>query len=479
MTTILRILLIFSVTDSKGQFIYHKKFHVASPNSPYKCGSCSYRVSHKHLLQQHVRVHGNQEGRLENMSPPSRQLEQGGFDDEELEQDEVIQSRPRLMLWKDGQPHSVVRCCFCPQVFVNGRDLTEHEDQHKRNEKEVASSKGRSPHQSYDDEDEVVYNGTDDGVLNLSTKSGSNAISTLNSQLPRKQYDQNQSLLYLCQQCPARFFYDKELRIHSTFHERKNEFKCQLCSYSARQATPHLMSHMNVHSTEYQDKTRSLLQTKYRVAPKLDSLTSPALESQRMPILKRMTPVSISPSTTGSKMSIPDASIPCRRCPARFSSLASFITHSQRHGMKTGFKCRHCDFAAQTQNNLTLHSILHAGSEVTIEPEVSDGDFALADLMSGNNKQLRAAFISTPERQQIPTVVPGADVEAQDARGREDYMDFSVEGAGAFQGNPEFKYQTYVKNGKIKSKRYKCCKCPSAFEKRDQVRLLKWRNYIP
>lgn len=38
-------------------------------------------------------------------------------------------------------------------------------------------------------------------------------------------------------------------------------------------------------------------------------------------------------------------------------------------------------------------------------------------------------------------------------------------------GSPDFVYPTYVKNGKLKEKRYKCHKCPSAFEKREQYKI--------
>ena len=38
-------------------------------------------------------------------------------------------------------------------------------------------------------------------------------------------------------------------------------------------------------------------------------------------------------------------------------------------------------------------------------------------------------------------------------------------------GNPNFIYPTCLKKGKLKEKRYKCHKCPSAFEKREQYRV--------
>lgn len=42
------------------------------------------------------------------------------------------------------------------------------------------------------------------------------------------------------------------------------------------------------------------------------------------------------------------------------------------------------------------------------------------------------------------------------------------ENTGFASGSPDFVYPTYCRNGRVKVKRFKCQKCPSAFEKRDQ-----------
>ena len=45
------------VSDSKSQYVYHRQFH-RPRGAPYKCPKCSYNVSRRHLLNQHLRVHG-------------------------------------------------------------------------------------------------------------------------------------------------------------------------------------------------------------------------------------------------------------------------------------------------------------------------------------------------------------------------------------------------------------------------------------
>lgn len=46
-------------TDSKYQFMYHESFHKPRDKSPYQCNYCSYNVSKRHLLSQHLRIHEN------------------------------------------------------------------------------------------------------------------------------------------------------------------------------------------------------------------------------------------------------------------------------------------------------------------------------------------------------------------------------------------------------------------------------------
>ncbi|EFX64099.1 hypothetical protein DAPPUDRAFT_267072 [Daphnia pulex] len=45
------------VSDNKSQYVYHRQFH-RPRNAPYKCSLCSYNVSRRHLLNQHLSVHG-------------------------------------------------------------------------------------------------------------------------------------------------------------------------------------------------------------------------------------------------------------------------------------------------------------------------------------------------------------------------------------------------------------------------------------
>ena len=62
-------------------------------------------------------------------------------------------------------------------------------------------------------------------------------------------------VLHFCAHCPARFLVETELLIHQRFHGVKLPYRCDVCSYTARQEN-HLLAHWKVHSREYQERTK-------------------------------------------------------------------------------------------------------------------------------------------------------------------------------------------------------------------------------
>ncbi|CAG7815402.1 unnamed protein product [Allacma fusca] len=417
------------VTDSKGQFLYHKQFH-RPRDCPFKCSQCSYTVSHKHLLHQHLRVHG-----LPPLSPPLGDVgsiplldddeASNSTEDEPLnlhqsnndtEKSTLESIHPTVLVWRNGRPFRMYRCRLCPQVYGKLGDLTEHEISHG-NPVSSSSSSVQIPLQSQQN-------------LTISPVNSGDSSSTTTILTGGK-------VLHCCEACPARFFYEKELEIHTSFHQSKSEFQCHLCSYSAKQQNPHLMSHMKVHGPEYQMKTQQLL-LRYPKAPKRKKPQAPKNVSTLLNIPQVIPSMSISNGHRTQIKGRAAATILCQKCPAKFHTANSYQHHITFHGRETNFKCRHCDYGVDTMKNLTLHELLHAGSEISSDFEAS-----------GGNKNRGVSIIS-------PAVHHHEDDTIND---------------DAYVGNPDFIYPTYVKNGRVKSKRYKCSKCPSAFEKRDQYKV--------
>lgn len=62
------------MTNSKNDFLYHKQFHRPKPAAEYKCEHCDYWVTHRRLLKQHVRLHGEDYREDSTTSSPTKSL---------------------------------------------------------------------------------------------------------------------------------------------------------------------------------------------------------------------------------------------------------------------------------------------------------------------------------------------------------------------------------------------------------------------
>ena len=418
------------ITDSKGQFLYHKQFH-RPRDTPFKCPHCTYNVSHKHLLNQHLKVHDSSATMSQSSSPiskPSPSASPLSLTNQEISISPISGSLnlspftssgnnndpPSVLVWRNERPYRMYRCRHCPQVFGQVRDLHDHERSH--------------------------------AAPSLPTFINSNISITPIDVNPNGH--SGKSTLFFCEECPARFFQQKELHIHQTFHENRFPFKCPMCTYSVKQDNSHLMSHMKVHGDEYQLKTKQLLLRYPKANGNKGKIFSSGKTSGNSTLLAQalMKPEGYK----GMKSSGPkNILLSCPKCPAKLYGMDLYRNHLQRHGESGPFQCRNCDFNADSMKNLTVHELLHVGSEITSYAD------ALSLKASGSNGKVFQSNFKTNS---------GGTKNSS-------MLDNDSIGEDAYEGNPDFVYPTYMKNGKVKHKRYKCTKCPSAFEKREQYKV--------
>lgn len=397
------------ITNSKSQYLYHKQFHKPK-GGEYTCSHCTYNVSKRHLLHQHLKVHGI--GASQKADDDVIDLEDISEEIEEVPQD--LPDIPLVWVSKNGKFSKMFKCRFCPHVNFRKVNIQEHEKMHGTREKNpnadlehhctecnyVCNNAGVLS--SHSKVHQGVYGmvhclvdptKTDDEQINelsrlLSVPSPAQApiIDTItlddededvdvtndNSDVPAE------ALLYFCEHCPARFLRYNEFQIHARFHGVRLFYKCDYCSYTARQK-PHLLAHENVHSQSYQERTKEL-QSLYQI-----SQTNP---------------------------------------PPQIYFLNS-------------------------ENGTTVYVALEMTQETTKYTKTSQnvpisGTELFQQKAEAQQKQLTAK--SPPEVKSDPQF------------------------GTLMHGNPNFVYPTYLKNGKMKEKRYKCPKCPSAFEKREQYK---------
>ncbi|XP_071449130.1 uncharacterized protein [Hetaerina americana] len=572
------------VSDSKSQFLYHKQFHRPRGVAPFKCSFCSYSVSRRHLLHQHLRVHG--------VSVPANMREDDlRSNAETLKRPTVSRiSQPVLdtsrlsdvpLVWvsRAGKFQKMFKCRFCPHVNVRKINIQEHEKMHKQRKASPLNPRqgqsiqgmdssqnnsprvGASPHKC----PQCNYSCNNAGVLSAHAKvhldsygkvyclvdvnrADEDQIAELEANSMLSSVDQSESdaggiaiggasgivsgntssnvggippgigngsgggrvspeedlaecapevpdvpdsavessdgrILHFCPSCPARFVFERELVIHRRFHGIRLPFKCEACSYAARQR-PHLLAHLKVHTREYQEKSAALIATHtvsiLHPRPHIaTTLPNDPLNADSMWIVEPKPPsppmnlensMDVSQGTGGvtTPATQPNKHYACDRCPARFFKSVALQYHLTLHGGPGPYRCRTCDYAVKTYGNLVRHEMIHGSTDTPANrnASVSHNPPAVVPL-SGTDlfRQREAAgqvdnvpsspTTPTPSPMTPSTVPPTVDPQ------------FGT----LMHGNPDFIYPTYFKNGKLKEKRYKCHKCPSAFEKREQYKV--------
>ncbi|CAH1983975.1 unnamed protein product [Acanthoscelides obtectus] len=410
------------VTNSKSQYTYHKQFHKPR-GGQYTCTHCSYNVSKRHLLHQHLKVHGI------SVTSHKQNGEALYLDDVCDEIDEIPQATafnidlqnfpdiPLVWVSKSGKFSKMFKCRYCPHVNLRKVNIQEHEKMHSAREKSSNSSRnGDSEHRCT----ECNYVCNNAGVLSSHSKVHQGLYGTVHRLVDPTRTDEEQirelsrslgiqpfpegstiedfdfvesspnedeidsssgsgSVLYFCKECPARFLKENEFGIHKRFHGSKLFYKCEYCSYTSREK-PHLYSHYKVHTSEYQERTK-VLQSMY------------------------ITSTNYPKSTIVTK---------------NFNGESAWVVAEVKPEMST------------------LCSILNKPLKSSQSVPLSGTDLF---LQKSEAEQKQVA-----EQSREPSPIP--DEAAQNVSSASN-----------------------LKNGKTKEKRYKCQKCPSAFDKREQHKV--------
>ncbi|XP_059486109.1 uncharacterized protein LOC132202856 isoform X2 [Neocloeon triangulifer] len=499
-------------TGKMNEVEMHKSHHQPQPGANFKCYICPFFVSTKKELYTHMAVHG--------VSDPEEflnKMQSGAFSlsvtSSTASESKPPQLKPNLpdtsnmkdvpLVWacKSGKFRKMFKCRHCPHINTRKVNIVEHEKMHSSrqvwsspdyptvfhtcthcnytcNNAGVLSAHFKVHQDWYpkahalvdpsrSDIDQVKDLGGSEVSLDnqdsLDSREGSpsvqsdndnvdmNALNGVQVNLDEKEEDDR--LLYFCSQCPARFLFSRELAIHKRFHRVKLAFHCSHCNYTARQPQ-HLAAHNKVHCSEYQDRTALLLMShqesleypKPSLVVKDDTWVVNDLEDTNLPILKQQQ----SPSTTGQPQTKQHC---CHLCPARFFKAVALQYHVTLHGGSGPYKCSKCDYAVKMYGNLVRHEVVHDEKENE-------------DIRDEPPNITPAVQITSPP----PSMRPMPQLQPQVPHPPISLPPDPVFGT-LMHGSPEFIYPTYWKNGKLKEKRYKCHKCPSAFEKREQYKV--------
>lgn len=420
-------------TNSKSQYTYHKQFH-KDRGGQYTCSQCSYNVSKRHLLHQHLKVHG--------ISVPSVKHSEdvNEVSENSNEPEETLSDKPNLdlchfadipLVWvsKNGKFSKMFKCRYCPHVNLRKVNIQEHEKMHSVRDKSTTNSKTNEIEHRCTECNYVCNNA---GVLSSHVKVHQGQCGIVHCLVDPVQSDEEQireltralgiadaidtseflevemeevdtsseNVLYFCEECPARFLKENEYSIHKEFHFKDLEFKCNHCSYAA-ESEQYLNAHLKTHTDDYQNRTK-MLKSFYPVSPQQPEPSN----------LKQVS------RSDGDSFWIID---------------------------NTGK-------SKLEQSNNILASFLSKPLKSSQTVPLSGTDLFQQRSEAQQRQSLKAA--------QSENVTSFRSNKSPDPQ----FGDLML-------GNPDFTYQTCIKNGRAKEKRYKCHKCPSAFEKREQYRI--------
>ncbi|XP_047987022.1 zinc finger protein Xfin-like isoform X1 [Leguminivora glycinivorella] len=474
-------------TNSKSQFMYHEQFHRLPADTPYKCQECNYSVSKRHLLHQHMRVHG--------IMPKKTEMElemEASSSSCKMEIPIDLSEIPFVWVSAKNEFHKMYKCRYCSYVNSQKCKIPNHEKIHcivfENSEitiykclecKFTCDNAGRLAEHSRTHGEIYgrIYCPVETDVPDeeqiaklrkvIESEKINNPDSPRDDMVPKD--NEELKILFFCHKCPARFFIDSDLRIHDKFHDLLFTNKCKLCEFSVPQETE-LNAHAVHHSDEYATETK-MLKFKHRSHP---AHKEPKLEVVHCPLTSEVNWIVTHPSTNfeivdsskkGNENRVPKQYF-CKECPAKFFKTSALSYHVGLHGGDGDHKCKKCSYTVKNLGNLAKHESLHE----------NEGKTNTCDYESGEDNDYKNIPLSGTDLFQRKTEAQKRVVKDNNKLVKpNDHFPPVLQADPQFgylmHGNPEFIYPTYMKNGRQKEKRYKCHKCPSAFEKREQYKI--------
>ncbi|KAG6459358.1 zinc finger protein Xfin [Manduca sexta] len=483
-------------TNSKSQFMYHEQFHRLPPDTPYKCPECNYSVSKRHLLHQHLRVHGiipkKNETEAELEATPSSQKIDNSNEVSINNLDEI----PFVWVSAKNEFHKMYKCRYCSYVNSQKCKIPNHEKIHCF---------------TFENSDVTVYKCleckfTCDNSVRLAEHSKSHGeiygriycpveddipdeeqVSKLRKVIeleksnfaevtPKEEYTINENkeikVLHFCANCPARYFTESELKVHESLHESSYTYRCKHCDFAVPEEDE-LVLHNIVHSDEYHTKTKML---------KFVHNLHPAYKEPRLELVHCQDTLEVAWVVSAIKNNESEHNIEmtikkhepkhapkqylCKECPAKFFKSSALSYHVSLHGGEGEHKCKKCSYAVKNVGNLAKHELLHEQ-----ENKVSNCDYESGEDMDYKNVPLSGTDLFQRKTEAQKRVLIDKDKLVKPNDHFPPVLQADPQFGYLMHGNPEFIYPTYLKNGRQKEKRYKCHKCPSAFEKREQYKI--------
>ncbi|KAL8608397.1 hypothetical protein ACOMHN_002630 [Nucella lapillus] len=410
-------------TNSKNDFLYHKQFHRPKPAAEYKCEYCDYWVTHRRLLRQHARLHGDEFPEDSLASSPSKSLASDAS--AVLDAVEIAAIKQKMIANKvtaslstfpavspmkmatqcsvgnrpgyvrrDGGYRKLHQCSRCPYTNIRSRNVRLHELMHgwRRSDHPLmkcphcdylVGAKGLLSHHMKVHNQQYRPDPLDSTTFDLESREQAPGLSSISAEM-----DDEASSVFVSPDIPQRQKVDTLLEI-----SRFKKYSCEKCPYASGKRS-HFMRHMELHGSrqrfvcqycDYAVPSMNLLHQHQRIhlMPNQNLLASQSFSNLQhlkevpadVALASALPPTDSSESVTINVIhdhlelyenddnnafdATPKKLYRCDRCPYANVRRDHLLTHLRFHLAKSHFHCPYCDYSAPKQQLLTQHIRVH------------------------------------------------------------------------------------------------------------------------
>lgn len=333
-------------SESKNQYVYHRQFH-RPRGAPYKCPQCSYNVSRRHLLNQHLIVHNLPQVNLlaDDQNSDSEQLDSEA--EAEAEAAEAIEMAEEEAATGSSPPHCMTSAS-------------------------VSTAAGSA--------DGYAHLGLDPNTVPRLPDAATVAL----PDIPLTWVSRGQKFykMFKCRYCPHVNVRKANIQEHEKRHQTRagpggdNMHACGQCNYRCNNAGV-LSAHVKVHQhilgivhgladvTKPDDEQLlGLAGVTGRQKPndhvhrEADESCSSISSSSGSVHLANQPNLDL---LLGREMKISEQGLHfCAHCPARFLVETELLIHQRFHGANLSFRCDVCSYTARKENHLLAHWKVHS-----------------------------------------------------------------------------------------------------------------------
>jgi hypothetical protein len=345
------------VSDNKSQYVYHRQFH-RPRGAPYKCSQCSYNVSRRHLLNQHLSVHGLPPvGLLDGDHYASDSDAIGSEAEAEAEAAEAIEMADDEVMMAGGETSSMPISTGLSSSVVTAANTG-------------IGSEG------------YTHLGLDPNTIARLPDSAT--VSLLDIPLTWVSRGAKFYKMFKCRHCPHVNVRKANIQEHEKRHQTKtgsgggdNMHACSMCNYRCNNAgvlSAHVKVHQNVlgiihaladpsRSDEEQlrqlagvagFKTGDVSTLMGKEAEESCSSLSSSGSAAPQPKLELLLGRPDDGKDGGKRLHF------CAHCPARFLVETELLIHQRFHGVKLAYSCDVCSYTARQENHLLAHWKVHS-----------------------------------------------------------------------------------------------------------------------